>query len=456
MPVNSPRLQTIFLLLLSSLCLLGAAMYNGYPLIYSDTSTYIESGFALDTPLDRPITYGLLLRMFSLNGVSLWFVAFAQSLILIIPLYLSVRHFSASSKPASLTFFIVLTLSMATGLSWVASLILPDIFTPVCLLCMILLIFAPLRLSWKILLYIILLLCTASHVSHVVINILFVAAISLFLFYRKRKKRALFTNKFQIPAILLISLAAFFTMGSAIGKSRHVFMMGHLLESGILDAYLDDNCGKENPKLCDVRSSLPNDAGSFLWNSHGDSALLKSGGWIESKKEYDRIIFGTLKNPRYLSMHVLASAKSSLKQFVSIGIGEGLCAYPEQGLVNKRITTYFPYEKREFEYSLQQQGELTHLPKVNFVNFIYTAISALLLAGWFLFYFRHSAFDGKLRIFICCLLLGYCINAFTCGTLATTSIRFSVRESWFFPLAVILILVSAWKAKQSGTGMFNK
>ncbi|HQP01967.1 MAG TPA: hypothetical protein PK337_06695, partial [Bacteroidia bacterium] len=71
----------IIFVFLGTLCLMADASYNGFPIVYSDTSTYIASGLELETPFDRPITYGLFLRLFSFNGLSLWFVIFFQGLI---------------------------------------------------------------------------------------------------------------------------------------------------------------------------------------------------------------------------------------------------------------------------------------------------------------------------------------------------------------------------------------
>jgi hypothetical protein len=62
----------LFSFIATTCLLLFDALYNGYPLIYSDTGTYLSSGFLLETPFDRPITYGIFMRISSLNGVSLW------------------------------------------------------------------------------------------------------------------------------------------------------------------------------------------------------------------------------------------------------------------------------------------------------------------------------------------------------------------------------------------------
>lgn len=444
--IPESRLKTIVLLLLSALCLCGAAFYNGYPLVYADTGTYIESGFILEAPFDRPILYGLFIRAFSFNGLSLWPVIVAQSLLFVLPFFLCIRAFSGTNKPAAVSFLLILILSLFTGLSWVCSHLLPDLFTPVCLLCMILLAFAPgLKKGWLIFLYVTLLFSTACHISHVAINILFAACVLIIAVYRKRRGRILTFKRIHLAGIFIISIAAVLTMGSSLGKSRHVFMMGHLLESGILDAYLDEHCASHHYKLCDYRNQLPNDAGSFMWNTHGDSVLIKTGGWKGSKEEYDEIILSTITSPKYLGMHAIAFAKYSLKQLVTFRVGEGNGAYPKGTVLHQRIGKYVPYELREYSFSQQSMNFLAEMPVVNFVNYLFTGISLTIVAVWMLFFFRHSPTSQLLRIFILCLLLGYVINCSICATLSTIANRFGCRESWFLPLAAMLIIYSFYR-----------
>ena len=75
----------------ATLALLIAALWNGYPLVYSDTSAYLASGFLLETPIDRPITYGLFMRVCSLNGFSLGLVVLAQAMLLAHAMGLALR-----------------------------------------------------------------------------------------------------------------------------------------------------------------------------------------------------------------------------------------------------------------------------------------------------------------------------------------------------------------------------
>ena len=56
-------------------------LYNGYPLVYSDSGTYIWSGMKDFVPFDRPAVYGFFIRHSSLNE-SLWYVALFQNFIL--------------------------------------------------------------------------------------------------------------------------------------------------------------------------------------------------------------------------------------------------------------------------------------------------------------------------------------------------------------------------------------
>ena len=80
----------------------GAALYNSYPLLYPDTGTYAHSGLKLFVPQDRPILYGLFIRLSSL-WASLWFVVLAQALLTGWVVRLTVRCFAPTRQPALVT-----------------------------------------------------------------------------------------------------------------------------------------------------------------------------------------------------------------------------------------------------------------------------------------------------------------------------------------------------------------
>jgi hypothetical protein len=83
-------IPTSLWLIIYTLVLMAPAFYNAYPLVYSDTGTYIQSGMQWELPIDRPFVYGLFIKITSL-GFSLWNVIFFQCLIVAYTLLLTTR-----------------------------------------------------------------------------------------------------------------------------------------------------------------------------------------------------------------------------------------------------------------------------------------------------------------------------------------------------------------------------
>ena len=97
-------------------------------------------------------------------------------------------------------------------------------------------------------------------------------------------------------------------------KAPHVFIMGHLDDTGILKKFLDENCSKDeykDCKLCQYKDSLPIDIASFVW---GSDMVKKSGGWQDRKDEYNKIIKATLVHPKYFLMNISKSFSYGLVQ----------------------------------------------------------------------------------------------------------------------------------------------
>jgi len=50
--IMNNKIKRLLISVLGALLLIADAIYNGFPIVYSDTSTYIVSGFGLETPFD--------------------------------------------------------------------------------------------------------------------------------------------------------------------------------------------------------------------------------------------------------------------------------------------------------------------------------------------------------------------------------------------------------------------
>ncbi|HTF04157.1 MAG TPA: hypothetical protein VK826_09025 [Bacteroidia bacterium] len=449
MPVYKDKIPVFLLLLLGTLLLSWAAFYNGFPLIYSDTSTYLESGFVLETPLDRPITYGLLMRIFSLNGLLVWGIVFAQTFILVSLIYLTIRSVSTTRKNAVRNAAMaILVLAFVSGLPWLSAELIADIFTPICLLSFYLVMFAKHTAKMKVLLYFILLISLACHISNVMIVLAITVCVILISFIRKRKGKLVLVARRDLILVPLFCILALSTMGSSISKSRHVFMMGHLVETGILTAYLDDHCATENISLCKYRDRIPPGAETFIWNSDGDSVLILTGGWMGSKEEYSKIISETFSTGKYLEMHLAAAVTGTLRQLYTIRVGEGMGMYDTTMMVSQRLKKYFPGEYPQYVNSRQSHDEMAAFPIADPLNKIATALALLVIVFWFFVGRNKSTYKVQLSALSLTLIAAYILNCAICATLATVANRFGARLSWMaILLAVLLIadMLSAYK-----------
>jgi hypothetical protein len=418
------------------------AFYNGFPLVYSDGGTYLESGFTLETPLDRPIMYGLFMRAASFNGLTLWSVIFIQSLMLVWMIRETVAVLFPENKTTPLTMLLLVLLAVCTGLPWIASQLIADIFTPIGVLALFVALFGRHSRGKTTVLFFILLVACACHISNVMICFAAAAATGIIHFIRHRRNKPLIVRRKHIFIAMLLPVLALLTMVSSISKSRHVFMMGHLIETGILHAYLDDHCATEEISFCRYRDRIPEGAETFIWNSDGDSALILTGGWLGSKEEYSRIISETFSEGKYLKMHFAAAVSGTLRQLATIRVGEGLGRYDSAQLVSQRIRKYFPHEHERYLQSRQSADEFGESKVMDAINKISTVLALLVIAAWLVM--RGKKPEVLLFTALTALLaFAYLLNCGICATLATVANRFGARLSWMAVLLAVL-LASEW------------
>ncbi|MBK8341025.1 MAG: hypothetical protein IPK99_13955 [Flavobacteriales bacterium] len=162
----SPR--TAWPLPLATLLLLLPVLYNGFPLVYSDTGTYLTSGFQLGVPADRPIAYGLFCRIASLNGRTLWGPIVVQALLTAVLLWSGWRSTVGDRRWGHFAVAVGL-LSICTGMGWYAGRLLPDAFTPLLVLASLGLLFHRAAWLWSLFLLALIAFACAIHFSHLVI-----------------------------------------------------------------------------------------------------------------------------------------------------------------------------------------------------------------------------------------------------------------------------------------------
>jgi len=422
----------IIFVFLGTFCLIADAFYNGFPIVYSDTSTYIASGLEFETPFDRPITYGLFLRLFSLNGLSLWFAIFFQGLILSYLIFLVVRLVTDDKSFLKFGLLTIILLSLFTGVSWTVSQVMPDIFTSIALLCMTLILLGTFKRKTMILLYVIFFISVAMHMSHILLFSLILITIFCL------RKFILPKRNFQIITLLILTVASIITMGSAISKSKHVFFMGAMVEHGIVKNYLNDHCDTKQYKLCAYKDSLPDRAYKFIWDEK--SLFYKIGGWKETKNEFTEIIYGTLTQPKYIVMHIKESFKATLQQLTLFSVGDGNGSFLEGSLLHERVSKYFPHDLTAYTSSKQNQSQLSF---VNFFNSLFPIIVvlSLLLIIFLLTKFATSS-ARHIKIIAIMFFIGIILNAWDCGTFANAIDRLGCKMIWLIPFTTTILF---WK-----------
>ncbi|HRG67201.1 MAG TPA: hypothetical protein PLS73_00045 [Saprospiraceae bacterium] len=422
------------LILLGSIVLMRLAFINSFPFVYPDTGTYIRSGFELIPPIDRPIFYGLLIRLLSFS-TTLWNVVLFQSLMTAYLIYLIFRTFIYSKLFKFYYLFVLTILSITTGISFNASMLTPDIFTP----CLFLSIFIlgsvnEIHPGHKFILSLIFILSLLTHHSHVLIFVLS-ASIMYLLFHIYKYFRI--QNYFKIIGLFVLSLVTTvltnysLTHKWTISQGAHAFLLNKLHENELLVPFLTKNCLGSPNYLCSLKDSLPWD---LIWDSK--SPVTNSGDWNLHKSEDERLIKAIIISPEFGSLFLLKSIQQSLKQFFKFNTGDapsGDMTIPP--LIE--IRNNMPSERKEFLATLQinKQLDFRILNAIQAIV-VYLSFCILLLP----FVWKEFDWDIRLKQGILLLLIFASCNAFVCSTFSIVLDRYQSRIVWLFPLFASIVL----------------
>lgn len=428
-------------ILAASLTLCFLAFYNHYPLVFNnDTAMYIESGMYGNVAPDRPILYGLFVLGSSL-GSSLWGVVIAQAGITALVLYYYFKYLTGVRYFLLGYNMFVLVVSLLMSASFEVSWIMPDIFTPLCILSVGLLVFAPdMKTRDLVIISLLLVFCIGTHNSHLYICIC-ICIVVLTGFMVPVVRSAYLQIGFRFKKMLLIiglvvsggismgSIHYLFT-GEFVGsRGGSVFLLSNLIEMGVVNKYLEKHCATENYRICAYKDSLPN---NFLWDSNGP--LGKMGGWEQNEKEFGTLIKDMVQKPRYLAMIAGQAIVYTMKQLCNYDIVD--IAPPGDRVKNIIESGYPPGETDGLLAAKEARNKL----QTGFLNFCQN-----ILVGLSLFFYTvvlcYGNYPLKYRLLILFLLLGLVVNAGICSVFSGVFPRYQTRLIWLLPLPVFLFAV---------------
>jgi hypothetical protein len=441
--------RSFFQILLGSILICQAAFHNGFPLVYSDTGTYIFSGMDLTIPIDRPIFYGLFLRFTSLQ-TSLWLTIFVQSYIVSFTIYAVIYQFFTRSK--NLIFIIIcLILSFMTSLSWYSSQLMPDIFTALSILLFFLLQTSTERsLKYRITLFVLFVLSINMHFSNLLIILGVFLLVAMFKFLTRKKENGIqltwkisllsIVCAFLIPFIVNFSIAKTFK----VNQGSHVFLTGRMLDNGVLKSFLDDKCVQKKYALCYCKDSLPKNSRNLLWDE--DSPLNKLGGWSKSEKALNEQLKGILSSPKHLILFASTSITATFSQLMQNDVGSGLVsdwyALPESP-PHYAISTHFHRQSKQYQQARQNSNLWEQGLNLDFVNYVNRILLFFSLFIFCVFLYSTSLrlqLHSTTKTFILIVLIGILMNAFVTGSLANVYDRLQARVSWLFIFATLILL----------------
>jgi len=238
----------------------------------------------------------------------------------------------------------------------------------------------------------------------------------------------------------MCSLNYSYNNGFVFSGGAHMFIVAKFAESGILDEYLNDSCGKKNLKLCECKGDIPAYPWDFMWPRAG-SKLNNLGGWEKSKPEFQMIIHDVFTTPKYIKMFIVKSIITTFKQMCYIvEVDKPVFLSPDQW-DRTTVIKYFGDEEKEFDRS-RQNNNIIDPSCCNIFYYLFFVLSSI----WILLFYTGSANKRILKIYVC-LVVFLVINAFVTSVFSTVCDRFQERVFWILPATNGILILKYYQKK---------
>jgi hypothetical protein len=433
-----------------SLMFLLVAMWNGFPLIFYDTSAYVLEGLGHVFLVERAPVYAELLFLAGAR-FSLWPAVILQALI---SSYLILEVARAEVPKLSLAGLAVIggALAVFTGIAWYVGQVEPDIFTSVVILGAYLLLFrgaglGKTRLRWITGLTGLAVACHPSHLG--LLGGLLIAAVIFKAMAARKGEAGLPRVDIRRGLIALVTALGLIVAGNFvmtgklfISKSGSVFLFARLMQDGIVQRLMTDTCPPQGDiqwRLCAFKNRLPKSANAWLW---GEGSGFHALGGFASQVQQDEdrsIVVESLK--RYPILHLRAAVTDSLLQFLQFKTGDGI--EPQLSITVPNFQRVIPAQLASYRQAHQQRG----LIRFKILNLIHVPVGAMSVLGLVLL-FQRARRDANAGVFPALVLLGLIGNAIICGTFSNPHDRYQSRIVWLPSLVLLLAFARDRRALQ--------
>jgi hypothetical protein len=423
------------------LMLVAPAIWNGYPLLQSDTGGYLARWYEGYLVPSRSTVFGLYLHVG--EDSYFWLNLAIQALATMWILQLALRVFGLA-RPWRL-FGLCLVLTVTTALPWLASMLLTDIFAGLSVLSLFILVLYGGKISTteRIALFVFTAFAAATHSATmaVLLGLCCAGWLARPLLRGRIPLRDLAQGTLTIALGAVMLLSANFALSGQVAwtPGGYSIAFARMLQDGIVTQYLREHCAEQHLKLCPYRDALPETADDFLWSR--ETVFNKLGRFAGMGDEMG-----------YIAVHALAAyplwqAKEALldtgEQMLKVATGENT-DHPTMMHTYGIFREYLPRQLKLVDAARQQKSFLTFGP-INLVHVPVALIStALVFAMLIAAAFRRRIDDVTLLAATVCLaLLG---NAAICAIISGPHDRYGSRLVW---IAVFTVMIAVFKRRQS-------
>ena len=267
-----------------SAVLLAPAIYNRFPLMFPDTTAYLNVAYGGHWTIDRSAFYGLMYSPVRLSdtSVGLWLATMGQCALIASILLLFARRVAPQASSFTAVMIIVAT-AFLSSLPWHAAQLMPDAYTGVLILTVWLVASRNIDAPGTPLLWLLSVVLALTHYTH--IALLAIGGLTSLAFGAATRLPARELGKRSAALLIAVSAAAGTQVavnGSLFGRWTvsplgSWFMFARLNEDGLVPQWLDAHCGKDAPpELCAIRETLPRDSQVLLWSTSSPAPIGKA------------------------------------------------------------------------------------------------------------------------------------------------------------------------------------
>lgn len=450
-------LVALLAVLAAALLMTWPALYNGYPLLYPDSMSYLEDGRRVARALLlrefspyygwRSFIYGMAILPFHWN-VAIWPVVGVHAVLTAYVLWLVVRSL-LPQRTLPAYFASVVMLSVLTGLPWFVGFIMPDILGPLLYLCVYLIVYwwDALTRSERTAIGLVAWWAAASHSTHLLLlGGLCVLVVPLLILQGYRSDHCVRALSRMLviafgAAAANIAVHAYLYGNPSLTGHRPPILMTRLIADGPARWYLQEHCGQMEVLICDHVQDLPDNVTDFLWapNAIWRNAPLQQQDRL--RREEMPVVLGTI---RAYPWEVLSTAAAhSWRQLGTFGLWN----YDPNPWILEVMDSVLPGARASYLESRQAHRAL-HEDFFTLVQDWTVKISAVVIAVCFLFLRRiWSRQLAGLATFIAFVVIS---NAVITGTLSNVEDRYQGRVVWLVPLLASMLVIGT----APGPGLF--